>query len=55
MDLSRRLGNRLGVLPHTVILDAQGRKFSKRDASVTLRELRAKGVSAKGIRARLDI
>ncbi len=25
MDLSRRLGNRLGVLPHTVLLDAQGR------------------------------
>ena len=24
MDLSRRLGNRLGVLPHTVILDDQG-------------------------------
>jgi thiol-disulfide isomerase/thioredoxin len=25
MELSRRLGNRLGVLPHTVLLDAQGR------------------------------
>ena len=25
MDLSRRLGNRLGVLPHTVLLDSQGR------------------------------
>jgi thiol-disulfide isomerase/thioredoxin len=25
MDLSRRLGNRLGVLPHTVLLDDQGR------------------------------
>lgn len=25
MDLSRRLGNRQGVLPHTVLLDAQGR------------------------------
>jgi thiol-disulfide isomerase/thioredoxin len=24
-ELSRRLGNRLGVLPHTVILDARGR------------------------------
>lgn len=25
MSLSRRLGNRLGVLPHTVLLDGQGR------------------------------
>ena len=25
MDLSRRLGNRQGVLPHTVLLDSQGR------------------------------
>jgi thiol-disulfide isomerase/thioredoxin len=24
MDLSRRLGNRIGVLPHTVLLDADG-------------------------------
>jgi thiol-disulfide isomerase/thioredoxin len=30
MDLSRRLGNRLGVLPHTVLLDAQGRVIDSR-------------------------
>jgi thiol-disulfide isomerase/thioredoxin len=30
MDLSRRLGNRLGVLPHTVLLDAQGRVIDTR-------------------------
>jgi thiol-disulfide isomerase/thioredoxin len=30
MDLSRRLGNRLGVLPHTVLLDGQGRVLESR-------------------------
>lgn len=30
MDLSRRLGNRLGVLPHTVLLDTQGRVVESR-------------------------
>jgi peroxiredoxin len=30
MDLSRRLGNRLGVLPHTVLLDSQGRVIESR-------------------------
>jgi thiol-disulfide isomerase/thioredoxin len=30
MDLSRRLGNRLGILPHTAILDAQGRVLESR-------------------------
>ena len=30
MALSRRLGNRLGVLPHTVLLDAQGRVIESR-------------------------
>ena len=29
-ELSRRLGNRLGVLPHTVILDAQGHVLESR-------------------------
>jgi len=29
-ELSRRLGNRLGVLPYTVILDRQGRVLEKR-------------------------
>ena len=30
MDLSRRLGNRLGVLPHTVLLDANGHVLESR-------------------------
>jgi thiol-disulfide isomerase/thioredoxin len=30
MDLSRRLGNRLGVLPHTVLLDSLGRVIESR-------------------------
>jgi thiol-disulfide isomerase/thioredoxin len=30
MALSRRLGNRLGVLPHTVLLDGQGRVIESR-------------------------
>jgi thiol-disulfide isomerase/thioredoxin len=30
MDLSRRLGNRVGVLPHTVILDREGRVVDSR-------------------------
>lgn len=30
MGLSRRLGNRLGVLPHTVLLDSQGRVAESR-------------------------
>ena len=30
MDLSRRLGNRLGVLPHTAIVDGQGRVVETR-------------------------
>ncbi|HEX4861184.1 MAG TPA: glutamate--tRNA ligase family protein, partial [Rhizomicrobium sp.] len=38
---------------HKLILDAQGRKFSKRDGSATLRELRANGVSPAAIRAQL--
>lgn len=39
---------------HKLVLDSQGRKFSKRDASVTLRDLRAQGVTPHDIRARLD-
>ena len=38
---------------HKLILDAQGRKFSKRDASVTLREMRANDVTPDEVRARL--
>ena len=37
-----------------LILDSQGRKFSKRDSSVTLRDLRAQGATPDDIRARLD-
>jgi glutamyl-Q tRNA(Asp) synthetase len=38
---------------HKLILDARGRKFSKRDGSVTLRELRANGTTVEEIKARL--
>jgi len=38
---------------HRLILDEQGRKFSKRDKSVTLRSLRAAGVTPSGVKARL--
>jgi glutamyl-Q tRNA(Asp) synthetase len=38
---------------HNLILDEQGRKFSKRDRSVTLRDLRAVGETPKTIRAKL--
>ena len=40
---------------HKLILDEAGRKFSKRDAAVTLRELRAKGETPVTIRARLGL
>jgi glutamyl-Q tRNA(Asp) synthetase len=39
---------------HKLILDAAGRKFSKRDSAVTLRALRAEGVTPSQIRARFD-
>ncbi|HSZ75021.1 MAG TPA: tRNA glutamyl-Q(34) synthetase GluQRS [Rhizomicrobium sp.] len=38
---------------HKLILDEQGRKFSKRDHAVTLRDLRAHGETPATIRARL--
>jgi glutamyl-Q tRNA(Asp) synthetase len=38
---------------HRLILDEHGRKFSKRDSTVTLRELRASGASPDDIRSRL--
>lgn len=38
---------------HRLILDAQGRKFSKRDKSITLRALRESGESPQSIRAML--
>jgi glutamyl-Q tRNA(Asp) synthetase len=40
---------------HRLILDEQGKKFSKRDRAVTLRALRESGVTPKEIRARLDL
>jgi glutamyl-Q tRNA(Asp) synthetase len=38
---------------HQLVLDEHGRKFSKRDRSVTLRDLRASGFTPNDIRARL--
>ena len=38
---------------HRLILDEQGKKFSKRDRSVTLRSLREAGVTPEEIKARL--
>jgi glutamyl-Q tRNA(Asp) synthetase len=40
---------------HKLILDAQGKKFSKRDRSVTLRDLRGHGVTPEQIRAQLGL
>ena len=40
---------------HRLVLDAGGRKFSKRDQAVTLRALRASGVTAQEIFARLRL
>lgn len=40
---------------HRLILDAEGRKFSKRDRAVTLKSLREAGVTPDGIRARLNL
>jgi glutamyl-Q tRNA(Asp) synthetase len=43
-----------GYAHHRLILDEQRRKFSKRDSSVTLHELRANGMTASDIRARFS-
>jgi glutamyl-Q tRNA(Asp) synthetase len=40
---------------HRLILDAQGRKFSKRDQAVTLRALRDAGATPKDIRHQLGL
>lgn len=40
---------------HKLILDEHGRKFSKRDLSMTLRQLRANGETPDDIRGRVDI
>jgi glutamyl-Q tRNA(Asp) synthetase len=42
-----------GYAHHKLILDDQGKKFSKRDQAVTLRELRAKGETPSALRTRL--
>jgi thiol-disulfide isomerase/thioredoxin len=53
MELSRRLGNRLGVLPHTAILDGQGRVVQSRiglypeaDLETVLTDLSAKAAKS---------
>jgi glutamyl-Q tRNA(Asp) synthetase len=40
---------------HRLILDAQGRKFSKRDHAVTLRDLRSGGATVSDIRDRIGL
>jgi glutamyl-Q tRNA(Asp) synthetase len=40
---------------HRLILDGEGKKFSKRDRSVTLRNLRESGVSPETIRLRVGL
>ena len=40
---------------HRLILDDEGRKFSKRDRAVTLRSLRESGVTPAAIRDRLGL
>jgi glutamyl-Q tRNA(Asp) synthetase len=50
----------LGISPphyahHRLILDESGRKLSKRDAAVSLRDLRMQGVTASEIRTRLFV
>jgi len=39
---------------HRLILDEHGRKFSKRDTAVTLRELRTNGLTPEDVQARLQ-
>jgi glutamyl-Q tRNA(Asp) synthetase len=38
---------------HRLLLDAEGRRFAKRDTAQTLREIRASGVSAAQLRTEL--
>ena len=40
---------------HRLILDSEGRKFSKRDKAVTLRELRASGETPASLRSKLGL
>lgn len=39
---------------HRLLLDAQGRKFSKREHALTLRALRAEGIEAAEVRRRVE-
>lgn len=48
MDLSRRLGNRQGVLPHTVLLDGQGRVIESRIGIYRESELESRLASLTG-------
>jgi glutamyl-Q tRNA(Asp) synthetase len=45
----------LAYAHHRLILDAHGRKFSKRDKAMTLREMRASGETPGSMRARLSV
>jgi glutamyl-Q tRNA(Asp) synthetase len=40
---------------HRLILDEQGRKFSKRDRAVTLRDLRSNGVTPEDVRTQIGL
>ena len=40
---------------HPLVLDENGKKFSKRDSSVTLASLRESGATPSDIRARLGL
>jgi glutamyl-Q tRNA(Asp) synthetase len=40
---------------HRLILDAQGKKFSKRDRSLTLKSLRDGGTTPQSVRTRLGL
>jgi glutamyl-Q tRNA(Asp) synthetase len=40
---------------HRLVLDDNGRKFSKRDGAVTLKALRESGATPADIRARIDL
>jgi glutamyl-Q tRNA(Asp) synthetase len=42
-------------LHHRLVLDENGKKFSKRDASVTLRDLRANGVTPNRVREMIGL
>jgi glutamyl-Q tRNA(Asp) synthetase len=58
--IQRLLQALLGIVPpayahHRLILDAEGRKFSKRDRDVTLRQLRNRGMTPQDIRRIVEV